>query len=612
MNIEQLNQYLKNYLENDKTNSAIMLTGAWGTGKSHYIKNQLISFLDEANEGKCVIVSLYGIKDLKEISKSIYLEVRAKKIKETSEGATAGKLVAKTVFKGVTSFFGVDLKADEEALQALYESIDLSGKLIILEDLERCSIDIIELLGFVNNLVEQDEVKVLLVANEKELIKSKTQNILVDERSSESDEKKQRDIKITEATSQEYKKIKEKTVSDTIIFYSPYIEAINNIIRGFDNKYLNNLLNEKNEYGEPLIVHEIENNIMSHKGIDNHNLRSFIFACQKTVDMFHFVDESYSQDFLKHIFLSNVAFCLRLKANENLRWEDKNKDYYSNVLATTKYPLYRISYDFIMHQYIDSKELKEYNDVYVRTQKYERDIEKLGQDLRCIYAFYVSKEADVIVAINNVYKQLEENTIPLTEYGKLANYLIAIKSIIGQEEKIEGCKKIMLNNLSGDDSKVEDRITIHDSFALEGEYAEELSLFEKEMLQKVKKTYSDAFDFNYTTEKVGEFCHYVYDNRDKFVSRGAFAVKINADEFVRLLGNCSAEQMSDLRDAFHVVYTFSNIDDYFIGDQEALIEIKDKVEELRSSDNAFDKIQLMQLEYFCSSLQRIITKLNSH
>ena len=45
MNTNQLNQYIKNYLENDKTNSAIMLTGAWGTGKSHYIKNQLISFL---------------------------------------------------------------------------------------------------------------------------------------------------------------------------------------------------------------------------------------------------------------------------------------------------------------------------------------------------------------------------------------------------------------------------------------------------------------------------------------------------------------------------------------------------------------------------------------
>ena len=40
----------------------------------------------------------------------------------------------------------------------------------IPEDLERSSIDIIEVLGFVNNLVEQDGVKVLLVANEEEII----------------------------------------------------------------------------------------------------------------------------------------------------------------------------------------------------------------------------------------------------------------------------------------------------------------------------------------------------------------------------------------------------------------------------------------------------------
>ena len=55
-------------------------------------------------------------------------------------------------------------------MQKLYKSIDLSGKLIIIEDLERSGIDILEILGYVNNLVEQDGVKVLLVAKEDELI----------------------------------------------------------------------------------------------------------------------------------------------------------------------------------------------------------------------------------------------------------------------------------------------------------------------------------------------------------------------------------------------------------------------------------------------------------
>ena len=43
MHTEELNKHIKNYLENDKTNSAIMLTGAWGSGKSYYVKNEVRS-----------------------------------------------------------------------------------------------------------------------------------------------------------------------------------------------------------------------------------------------------------------------------------------------------------------------------------------------------------------------------------------------------------------------------------------------------------------------------------------------------------------------------------------------------------------------------------------
>ena len=97
--------------------------------------------------------------------------MRMRQFKKPSEKVNAGILVGKTILKGVAGFFGIDLSKDEKSLQKLYESINLDGKLIVLEDLERCSIDIIELLGFVNNLVEQDGVKVLLVANEDEFIK---------------------------------------------------------------------------------------------------------------------------------------------------------------------------------------------------------------------------------------------------------------------------------------------------------------------------------------------------------------------------------------------------------------------------------------------------------
>ena len=71
MNQNELNKYIKHYLEKDKTQSAIMLSAPWGTGKSYYINNVLVPYLNEYGK-KVIIVSLYGLKDIIEISKSIY------------------------------------------------------------------------------------------------------------------------------------------------------------------------------------------------------------------------------------------------------------------------------------------------------------------------------------------------------------------------------------------------------------------------------------------------------------------------------------------------------------------------------------------------------------
>lgn len=45
MKAVELNSYIKRYLEEDKTNTAIMLTGDWGSGKTYYIEKVLVPFL---------------------------------------------------------------------------------------------------------------------------------------------------------------------------------------------------------------------------------------------------------------------------------------------------------------------------------------------------------------------------------------------------------------------------------------------------------------------------------------------------------------------------------------------------------------------------------------
>ena len=47
MTYQDLNQYILHYLTEDKTQSAVMLTAPWGTGKSFYIQNELKPFLEK-------------------------------------------------------------------------------------------------------------------------------------------------------------------------------------------------------------------------------------------------------------------------------------------------------------------------------------------------------------------------------------------------------------------------------------------------------------------------------------------------------------------------------------------------------------------------------------
>ena len=141
MTYDEMNSFILNYLKNDITGRAIMLTGEWGTGKSYYVKESLKPFL-EGERKKCAIVSLYGLSDVSEISKALFFELHPIIKKATPVGGVA-KAVSKTVLNALSNKIGFDLEdPSEEVIQNLYESLNLSDTLVILEDVERTQIDI--------------------------------------------------------------------------------------------------------------------------------------------------------------------------------------------------------------------------------------------------------------------------------------------------------------------------------------------------------------------------------------------------------------------------------------------------------------------------------------
>ena len=409
MTYEELNKYIKNYVENDITGRAIMITSAWGSGKSYYVKNILKNYLESDEGGKhdCVIVSLYGITDIADISKTIYFDLRTI-IKEpkTEIGTTlsvGAKIVCKTVLNKLTSIAEVDIaKLSDEDLQKVYESINLTGKLIVLEDIERTKVDLIELMGYVNNLCECDGVKVLLVANEEEILFNEGSNCNI---------------------VSQYSKTKEKTVSDTLKFLVDHNQTVASIIDSFNHDDLKEIKDCVNDRRNGIFQTEIT------------NYREFIVACQKACDIFNFMKENNIEsdtEFKKCVLAGMVFYLQKCLTNHDQKFKS-NSIFDVSLSEDNKYPLLKFCYDYINYQVLDSddlkKAIKEYDRYLLFVDKKEDDT-----DIFVLIQYYLCSESDVKQAINNIYNKLDDfKKISLNQYGKIVSYLILLKYDIGLE-----------------------------------------------------------------------------------------------------------------------------------------------------------------------------------
>lgn len=561
MNTEELNEYLTNYLKNDKTGKAVLLTAPWGSGKSYYIKNKLSPYL-EKEELTYAVVSVYGLTRIKELNKSLYLELRTPKvIKDMNmhkEDGSCLKVWGKTILKGIASFLNINLSRDEEDLEKLYKSINLKDKLIIFEDVERSSIDLIEFLGYVNNLVETDGIKVLLVANEDEL---------------------QRNQK-----SKQYYCVKEKTIGDTIKFIGNAEEIIQTMLHNFNkkNKYLKDLLNED-------MVYEIKKIMLENKC---NNYRLLLFALQKIEDVFIKFESNkrYDQKFLKTIITDTIDYIT----------SDSDK--------TNEKTLYNFMHQYIYHQKLSLKDIDSEEQIFLEQQ----NCLKVNEALEVIYHYYCESEKNVRDAIENIQAKLQQDKITYTQYIQLAKYLIAISSIL-EKDRIDDCLKIMLYNLKNSKHKI--KISSH-ILGLGLENKEEKEKFQefKEEVEKIIGRQLLLFDFNYTPQEIPKFSSSVKEIQNNYDWKYCLASKLDINKFLELLKICNAKEIDMLRGAFIDFYRgISDVRNVYFYDKENLERLKQGVEEMsESQDNGLDNIQRLQLKWYALNLQDILQELEEN
>ena len=599
MTNDELNQYVLHYLKEDRTKSAIMLTAGWGTGKSYYIQNELIPFLSKAENGSypCIIASLYGLKGVDEISKTMYLAARIKPLAKKSsriglltkksEGMTAGKIVVKTIAKNL--FAGLDLSMSDADLQKLYQSIDLTGKLVILEDIERSEIDILDVLGYVYNLVEEDGVKVLLVANEDEILKY-------------CDSKPDKDgntHKVPDDKTVTYLKTKEKTVSDTISYSGEINVAISNIILSFNDEMLGRFATEDQ-------INDIVT-IMTFR--QDFNLRSFLFACQKVSDVFNMLG-TVEDDVARTIFFSVLTFSMQIKDGYFPNWEGTES--ISTKLGIGQFPLYRFCYDYIRWQEFDINKVQEALDAHKKLRLYDEHGEATpDDDLRIVFCYYEHSEEEVLTALKNVENRLDDSEdIPIYCYSKLAYCLVACYTIL--EFDYTACKRKMISNMHQHGKEIDSDLLFLSRFTFEDESErQQFANFSQALRDAVEVSIHTAFDFSYKPEDIHSLRAYTTKNRAKVTAGHAFIIKFALDKLVDMFFVCNPNQLHDWRGILFAVYRHSTKADFLETDrsfmEELIAQISNKLSEKKAG---MDRIVLFQVDLLVKNLQMFIEQLS--
>ena len=379
-----LTKRITEYLDLE-TNYAVVIKGAYGIGKSHYIKNELFPEVkkllvpNKADEEKYtpVLVSLFGVNSIEEIQSQIFIELYPF-LKSKGFNLAAG------LGNGVMKFFsGSDFKELFQGSKGSTDKfVDYSSILLCIDDIDRKGKDLKleEVYGFINNLVENNKAKILIVANESELLKEFEEN------------------------KNDYSNIIEKVIGVSLT-YKPdilkvYSQIIYSLYQESDPDYYSFLIKQKN-----IIVEKIEQN--------DRNLRNLLFF----VEYFKLIhselieglntDNKYN-DHKDDIISSVLNFALPIAIEYKMG--RLNSETYSKIKLLYDRTIYNIS--DLMNKKKEEKPVT-YEDQY--EEKYIKNRNTKRIFFHSIFEYLIGEEnlnSDLLIGEINAVYNFEVNGLP--------------------------------------------------------------------------------------------------------------------------------------------------------------------------------------------------------
>ena len=484
--MEDLVESILDYIRADYTDYAIMINGEWGSGKTYFwnnkIRNKIESMQVNGKKLTTIYMSLYGISNLEEISKKIFIETtqlmdkNLKKYMNYNEQTTIPEY-AKTGLD-MANFFGVTQNGDKIDYEKFFSTDD---KVLCFDDLERANVDVIDILGYINNFVEHDHIKTIIICNEKELsTKLKSNNIemktfiatyLLDkekklfENNKPMVEKIQDTIEDVFDKANDYERIKEKLIGETFEYQPEFTYIINGILMRYE-RY-------------PELIRFLKSNtsliISTFEKSGTRNLRILKHALADFKKIFDMVNKSYpntNNRILQTMLIFTIAVSFEIKAGKITKDKfvniEDNEEYKSMVVSSRVFMDNRQFYikEFDNNYYYNFKaeyRFFKFIELFVRTRIFDmkifkRDMEEIvntvdtgnlpGYKRLLTEEYWKISDDEFPKVIDDVLDTVKNGKIRLVDIVKLYAYFMYFikKDLISYDE--DTIKSTFLNGMN--------------------------------------------------------------------------------------------------------------------------------------------------------------------
>lgn len=589
-----INQILE-YVSDERYCQAILLDGEWGSGKTFFVKDKLLNRLQEMIPQKRIYyVSLYGMSSSNQIVDEIYSSIVEEFIEEKL-GEDKGKMLEKGI-SFTSKLFAAGMKyfnLDSKDLPQLSDLKELKKSIIIFDDLERCEIEVNRTLGILNNLVEHNDIKIILVANQAEIGKMNfskglshkyqialDDRVNLDEKGSSKENKvsytKEQLIRRTEQLFSEdifYKKVKEKLIGLTI-YYQPnlsdvFVTIIDEYIK--EDKTKQYLLEHKQK-----IVNIFE-------AQRHYNIRTLIFGLiafdkfYSIADGIEFELHTYIESELDRVLRYTMISAIQIKLGQVVySWANNSSKsgivYYDrkNVYESRVYG-YKFVDDYLLQCKLDKKEVEKVILENVNEQKIIDDSDKLEKSLqyRKLHSWWELEDEDIEKIISDILLELQGQKYNPRYFKEIIVTLMQMEyqgiSCFDYRDFVESMEQKLKVYTEAFELRYLEVLSDNAEFV--EKYNEIVKpLFEiLENKEKGEKKGNNDFLCNHEAwdDTFGKRCE---EHREEYISDNKFFYYIEPEKFITQLQNAKVINIYNFMDGVRKVYSFSNLNEFFKSD----------------------------------------------